>query len=401
MTTLLHISDLHIATQAQSINLLEPTLNISERGWQSTQSVAASFNLAFYLSRKFASGSGTIAGVPACDVDAIVLSGDLAATGSEKNVELATTIVNATPDSTRPGTSIAPTKTKASFSWRGKEYLPCLRQSSNLATPILIVPGNHDRYDGRTGKPGGQNLERFTGDDWDFGDGTRVQSPEFMAWNNRNPKVKVLFERASGDKESPVVLIGADLSLNCLSHDLSWNPLTWLRSSPVSYLGQGCAYQSICERLQECSRMVADSSASDTTIVWVIHFDPRETSGSLKLRQHENLSNATRQLADEGVAVRAIMCGHTHRTFIAKNRDDNAPSWFANSTIGLTVCGTTTQYFTKGGNWFHLVKITGHKLVVKAIPFVQSTVPSSSGLPGQWDDSGGKSEDERVFELCN
>lgn len=224
------------------------------------------------------------------ELHAIFISGDIAITGAERDLkhamELFTTAANPHP------------KEPWETPWLNSEGEPTFQIFDK---PIIIVPGNHDRYGNRVAWPG--NLfYRYFESYWTAGSG--------------GIQLNLLPNR-----EDPVLaIICSDFTLDNIFHSTM---------PPIGHFGQGKVYDNRLKELVRLTNMVAFSYPS-CAIVWMIHFAPRfceskkfqeqlrnlKGLANLKVRLMEGLT----KLIDEGklteearkLGIKYIFCGHTH-----------------------------------------------------------------------------------------
>ena len=197
------------------------------------------------------------------DPHIFVVSGDVSATGSEEDLDDA------------------------------REYLlavPRLNWSSDLGKPLvgiaseklIVLPGNHDRYEGRLLLPGGVAFDTTFSTHWNPSSACgRVQTQIF---------------RANGEA---LIIASADLTLGSVADG----------SPPAyGYIGTGRAYpQTIAALAEQTEAMRIENDTS--AVVWVIHYPPlfAGINASLSLHDDQLLADAA-----ETAGVAVILCGHTH-----------------------------------------------------------------------------------------
>ena len=255
---LLHLSDLHLAGHPRS----KFVRRIPMKGYDLTvlRRVAA-----FAFRHK--------------DVlDGIVISGDLAQSGLSRDLRLAADFVHLPPS-------------HSPLEWLVDNgpapRWPTLQAS---ATPIALVPGNHDRFRGPwLAGPGSEGFDEFFERDWEAGIGG-VQ--KFVFPDEEHPYLTVLC---------------ADFSL---AHTKDATVLT-------GHWGQGKVYSADDNpRLQA---LVAETKEvqekTRSAVIWMVHFAP-------EFEQVEELPNLPENLwlidagdllqeADD-LGIHHILCGHTH-----------------------------------------------------------------------------------------
>jgi hypothetical protein len=236
--------------------------------------------------------------------DVIVLSGDLATTGSQRALKRAFDFLTAP-------------------AMYGNTYVTAKNRQPTLKAvqrPIVLVPGNHDRY-GPLFTPGNQRFDRIFGSYWYCGPGAQQLWPI-------DPRVS-----------APIVLIGADFTLP----RGDWGESIFGGVLP-GYLGQGRIPDGdtvdALSALRDATQR-ARTHTPDCAVIWVIHFEP-QAPDHLKLLGEDRLKRA---ICDDKVA--AMLCGHSHRSQTSKT--------FAG--VPVYVCGTTTEHQPLANNSFHLVEI--------------------------------------------
>ena len=241
--------------------------------------------------------------------DAIVLSGDLATTGSTADLDEVLALLWPATDG-----------------YLGSDGRPTLRAASK---PILLIPGNHDRF-GSTWAiypPGNTRFDQVLGRHWSAGQDAQE------LWLCRKG-------------QSTLVLIGADFTLRADE----------LGEGPWGYLGQGRAYVEPISKLCQLTQN-ARKRDPDAIVLWVIHFDPTVENGSLRLLDKDNFRAAVQR---ERIA--AVLCGHMHRNY----------DTLAGATV--YVCGTTTQEYAPDGNFLNLIEIEvpagSHAPTIRVLTFM-------------------------------
>jgi len=270
---------------------------------------------------RFVHDNGGFSGTGRDPYDAIVVTGDVAASGKRRDLRVARDFIMRRADN-------GFLSVRRSF-WPGSKRVvqePTLRTSrtegeATAGTRLFVIPGNHDRYKGlglwfgidpprfQLGHgPGGRRFDRYFSYAWGKQQHVRQFDPV--------------------DKKSVrLVLIGADFSLADFRD---------AEDSVFAVQGQGRAYP---KRLDALKRATEDaiahgkSMSRPTTVVWAIHFEPQIDArvphwGELRLLREECL----RRLADD-MSIPLILCGHSHFP--------NDRKMFGETRV--RVCGTTTQ----------------------------------------------------------
>ena len=211
-------------------------------------------------------------------VDVILLTGDMAESGSIASQSEAFAFVHGKQ---------APSK----YFWqlsdaRGR---PTLRSSQ---LPILLMPGNHDRFDGVRRQPGGTTFDRVFAEEghWTVGQGVQVREIELEV-GARLAFVFADFTLRSSDGERPA----------------------------KERLGRGRVYDAVLSQLKSKTREVrADVGGA---IAWAMHFMPGQTPDpSIRLERWELLLDAAKEHG-----VKLLFCGHTHTIGFSIGRNGDGP----------------------------------------------------------------------------
>jgi len=255
--------------------------------------------------------------------DAVLLSGDLATTGKKEDLKEASSWINGdqngyvSPHSGRPEIASNPTLKGA-------------------ARKIVLLPGNHDRYQNIPGipffVPGGILFNNYFGVDWDF-----------------NPKVKVNKWVSPHKEGAHLGLVSADLTLKKFSD--AENGLFGVRGS----FGQGKAYADIIDALKKKTDDLREKHRG-LGLLWVVHFPPKYPKieeDFLQLLQDEILIKAAHEKR-----ISHILAGHTHKPLAYTARSSDG------STVEVLCAGTATQLFAPDGNFIHqlMIEIEGEEV---------------------------------------
>ena len=240
---LLHLSDFHFTTSWYSLS--EPA-------------VPEIVEVVAYLAHRWRRG-----------LDVIIISGDLADTGQSAALE-------------RAGQFVYSPAGPPSRPWLCEGHRPTIGAAG---VPIILLPGNHDRYHGQFGRPGCRRFDSVFSRHWSAG----LQG------------VQSCF--LPDDENSQLAIICADLSL-IRRQDAS---------APGGHWGQGRVYKRSLRELRRLTRL-ALTSDPPAAVVWMVHFAPEykyEDGSSLK--ETLRLVNADALVrAAENLGVQRIFCGHTH-----------------------------------------------------------------------------------------
>jgi 3',5'-cyclic AMP phosphodiesterase CpdA len=241
---------------------------------------------------------------PPEEYDVLLLSGDLATTGSAADLQRARQLLLA---------SVAEERTTL----------------AGLPSPVALMPGNHDRFGPnqaglRLAVPGDRTFDSVF-PEWRAGQGTRSE------WPARSGVQPVLLEKAGH-------------TLLLLLCDLTLAPLDWGSGLPFGWLGQGKAYPHRIQGLIENTRSQREIG-KNFTILWVVHFDPTFANPGLRLLEASRLLEAGR---DE--AVSAILCGHSHQRsrVVASGPGLDVP---------ILVCGSASSCSCRSGNYVNMIEV--------------------------------------------
>jgi 3',5'-cyclic AMP phosphodiesterase CpdA len=127
---LMHITDLHIA--------VPPEGAAQQRIWKSRESVYPSCARRYQLK-----AIAQFLDDYRADADLVLISGDVADDGEDRNLKEAL------------GFIAAPVKTAG--------FQPTLDAERRGGPPFFIIPGNHDRFEGKLRKPGGRTFDKRFG----------------------------------------------------------------------------------------------------------------------------------------------------------------------------------------------------------------------------------------------
>jgi 3',5'-cyclic AMP phosphodiesterase CpdA len=198
--------------------------------------------------------------------DAIIVTGDLAATGLGAHLTPAANYIT----------------DRCTNKWWTASELPGL---NSWGLPIFVLPGNHDRYCDESGTAGGREFEKYFAGHWS--DDSRVKT----------------FPLEMPDYEQ-LAIVAADFTLreNRDAGDFS----------PLLRYGRGKVYQdTITELVSETRRQ---HQRGCTAVMWATHFPVRPPSGtwldnwSLALLEEDRLITAAK-----ACGVRHLLAGHIHR----------------------------------------------------------------------------------------
>ncbi len=250
--------------------------------------------------------------------DAVLISGDLATTGKEKDLEQARSCID--------GDASARWYSSHSFG-KPRPEIGSHRALKGAGRPILLLPGNHDRYRSsflstlllRPFPPGGTLFDEYFGHYWKVGQGVQ-------GWISP-PK--------------------GDARLGLVSADLSLRENEGKDSLTYSYLGQGKAYEDV---IAELGKLTDELRADypNLGLLWIVHFPPKypQNKDFLRLLEDETLIKAAYK---KGISY--VLSGHTHipRAYTATSSDG--------STVEVLCAGTAAQVVALEGNFIHELTI--------------------------------------------
>lgn len=262
-------------------------------------------------------------------LDAVILTGDLATTGSRDDIEMVAKFLRAKFNAKYPHKS-------QEDDYRGATL-------SAVKIPVLYLPGNHDRYiptreryKGIIPKfftPGGLNFDQMLFD-----------------YSRRSVCEVELTTDISQNNRLRVVILAADFTLKHFDDHEGF----------CGWLAQGKAYSHLCQEMIHRTESLREQKREDEIlcVLWAIHFPPdypgcREHSKLLGSEEFINAANRT--------GVNAVLAGHTHEQLTYR-----LPSM----SFKVYCCGTTTQHepqaiaggrdewHTKKGNLFKIITVT-------------------------------------------
>lgn len=326
-----HISDLHFSQTSDRLNPVDgPDTNSSLT--VSIAALAALMNgkgFRYPSTFKIDVALGLLNGISESfrDLDALVVTGDLATTGSDEDLIVAKNYFMG---------SVPP-------EWNPVGEVPSLQDE--LGPQVICLPGNHDRYEGTAHKPSYGAFERHFGLDWDT-----VNNGKTYSIAGADSRVKVAVP-TKGD--SALVMVLADLSLQDY----------WSSEGATGWLGQGKALPQVVRDMQRSTRVAVAAAKREgiknVAPVWAVHFPPHfpDLTKKLKLLDPDELVDGARNC---GVDI--LIAGHTHRMAAYSIVSPQV----GNSRGGPTVycCGATTGISWHGRHTFSVldIEVAGDKI---------------------------------------
>lgn len=253
LVRLLHLSDLHLAKctffQRRGPDWVRDYRNLS------VFFHPAEYFLCVSLVRQLATEFG--------EFDAFVVTGDLADTGAREDLVVASVFLGL--------------EDQANISQQlpSEPKIPTLARS---LAPLVLMPGNHDRYQLTLSLPGGHVFDEVFEMYWRGGQG--VQSFE------------------AGEL---LRIVACDLSLS--END---------EQALMRYLGRGKAYPDRIRLLQDETARIRDEHP-DVAVLWAIHFPPKfKFPDPVTEHFHRLVDDDLLVCAAQESSVSHILCGHTH-----------------------------------------------------------------------------------------
>lgn len=276
---LIHASDMHFAAQSGLINAYDT------RGFWGLvgQAFSPNFKQTVVLSSfnpDTAAAFAHAVGTAANSIDAVILTGDIATTGRTEDLIAARAFLQGHADTFLPNRSAALV---------GPAHMP----------PVIIMPGNHDRYTRLPFFPESKEFEAVFGPHWDF------QSQPVASWHatHRFVRTTVLQKHSS-----LLALCRVDFSLTEKNQS---DP------GPLDYMGQGRVRSKSAARgpLDALDELIAQTKAvqqlaADVQVIWCVHFPPGfpDIRPEMRLIDEDDLLSAA-QTQD----IKLVLSGHTHQ----------------------------------------------------------------------------------------
>lgn len=237
-------------------------------------------------------------------LDGVLITGDIATTGLDFDLEKALVFIEGIPDS-------SDSRTSGGF--------PTI---SSMGLPVHLLPGNHDRY-----------KLRFSG--LGYAPGGRKFHQVFHAhWQDDVKQSSVV------KSDLAVGIIAADFSLQKTRH-AQWRNLV------VNAYSQGKAYQDIVDKcVIETQKFQQEyDEKKDVFIIWAMHFPPipEQKAPYMRLLHREAVISAANQNS-----VALILSGHTHDPFDFSSPRNNFRAFGT---------GSTTQDDSPEGNFCQQISI--------------------------------------------
>ena len=301
---IIHISDLHFCATARRANALKYVKRRVQELYGGLERLTPEMIPAFilpdsycpdlvrFLARKIYQMRN--------EIDVLLISGDIATTGLPEDLRLGLQFVDAQPSRTYLGADGRATVKSGRF-------------------PIMLIPGNHDRFRSNRGEPGSRTFDLIFDGHWGRTD------PEILTG---------VFSQPHGPS---LAIVGADLTLR--SEQDAGLPTRVMR------YGQGCAYEDVIKKL---TAKTADlhQRFPGVGVIWTVHFPPSKDCcgffGYKELRFHPRLVHAA-TISN----VSLVLCGHIHERKLISLDD-----------LTIVCAGSASVFAEEHGNWFHCLEIS-------------------------------------------
>jgi 3',5'-cyclic AMP phosphodiesterase CpdA len=232
-------------------------------------------------------------------IDLLLISGDIATTGLPEDLKIGLHFVNNSPVHT----------------YFGADWKATIRSN---AFPILLMPGNHDRFRSNKAEPNCRTFDLLFE----------------KHWGRSDPQISTaILNRPTTE---PLAILAVDFSLRAESD--AAHPTRWMR------YGQGHAYEDIVEKMVKKTSELR-GRFSGIGIVWAIHFPPSKECGGFcgyeELRYHNRVVEAA-----GSSSVKLILAGHIHEKKELRLGD-----------LDIICAGSGCGFGEKHGNWMHELEV--------------------------------------------
>ena len=259
------------------------------------------------------------------NIDGILISGDIADFGRQNDIERAKEFTFSPPHLT------------SKKPWLNLHNRPTLQACNK---PIILIPGNHDRFANQFFAP---SIHMFN----------TIFS---IAWSADRNGVQSTF--LPNDSIRSLAIICADFCLEQIGDC----------SIPGGHLGQGMVYDNRLKELISQTEKITNSNPS-TAVIWIVHFAPKIEDHFRQLKcKHLKLLDSHRLIKEaKDLNVRHIFCGHTHYRTYYNAGDSSNVCW-------IHCGGTSTCHRKKDGfeSSIHIrdIEINGRSIErVRSLPF--------------------------------
>jgi Calcineurin-like phosphoesterase len=300
----IHVSDLHCGVESDAANIFSAI-----DSWKSNQSaiqelprsiIRGMFQTTYNL--EIAKKAARFIVLHSGDASLIVASGDLATSGRSEDLRVAYNFFEGSPRSSEMffvTSNATPTIARATL-------------------PVLLIPGNHDRFKDAWGAAGGTEFDDIFQSHW----------PDPVARVRR----RVLEDPSTGLK---LGLVGADLCL--------WKNDDARPPSAINRFGQGKAHKQVVSAMKTETQALR-ASYPGVGVAWVIHFPRCATDAENPLL--ELLDRVAVLDAARNENIRLILAGHIH-----------VPALVQDGNISVSCAGSAAAYLCPHGYWIHKLEI--------------------------------------------
>ena len=191
----------------------------------------------------------------------------------------------------------------------------------------MLLPGNHDRFDGWLKNAGGQHFDQI-----------------FQSYWPRDKRVNLSVLELEEEK---LAIIAADFTL---AHNKQADETSW------GYLGQGKVHRDVVKALRH-KTLACRKEHGAVAIIWAVHFPPLFTGilPQLRLLEEERLVTSAKRLG-----IKHLFCGHTHEP--REYKIDQTNVW-------VHCAGASMQYYAPPPhlNSIHPVEIDVERGKIKGV----------------------------------
>lgn len=211
---------------------------------------------------------------------------------------------------------------------------------------VIVVPGNHDRYQGEKCEPLSSEFERAS-----------HFSPKWNIYNRaverENPRADLNAAKISARNGVRVGFVSIDCSY--YGHHIDGYRRGWWRM-----LGGGFADAAVLDRAVDLTLSFRRQSIPT---IWVIHFPPRNIG-----RSFLGLENWREVIEKASKAkVELILSGHTHKHSI-DDEESSRPNAKSLRKITVVTAGSATEYGSKGlrSYWDLTLRVEGMRIALES-----------------------------------
>ena len=253
-------------------------------------------------------------------IDLLLISGDIATTGLPEDLRIGVRYVGS----------------QAIAQYFNADGGATLRSA---VYPLMLMPGNHDRYRDNYGQAGSRTFDLEFGAYW---------GPD------REIRTAILTRRTG----KSLAVIAADFALRQDAD--ATTPTRFMR------YGQGFGYPDVVEKLTRKTTQLKERFQS-IGIVWMIHFPPTSDGGAFGYRQLLNYEAVLE--AARACNIKVILAGHIHEKKVVRLDDIDV------------VCAGSACIFAQGnGNWMHNLTIDAQDGIARL----------STKVDYRWEDAAGE-----------